>query len=184
MNIYAQYEAPSGNGLFLKIDDGKSVKLRFASEPYIFQNGFTDKATGQTNYSTRYAWVVYNRDEKKAQIFQQGVTGYKNLANLANDTEWGDPINYDIRVTRSGTGTDTKYHMTPAPVKSFLTVEEKAEVAKIDVVAAIPNAISLERVVAGEALPEANDPKDDQPPTTSYDPENDAPVNLDDIPFS
>ena len=131
MSIYKVYTPPSQSGGFLKIDDGKTVVLRIASEPVIFNSEY------KGNTSTRYAWVVYNMDEDSAQIFAQSGTFFKNLAVFANDDEYGDPTEYNIKVTRNGTETNTTYTIVASPKKSPLTASQKEAVESIDIIKAI-----------------------------------------------
>lgn len=150
-NVYTTYEPPrSGQGLYLKLEDGEVVKARIASDPYIFNNNYK----GQI--STRYGWVVYNYGEDRAQIFQQGVTGYRTIANLAADSDWGDPKGFDIRISREGIGTDTKYHITPLPNKAPLTAEQLAKVKEINFTEKVSGAILLSDAAAGKEVPQAD----------------------------
>jgi hypothetical protein len=61
--------------------------------------------------------VVYNYANKKIQILeitQKGIQ--KTLRALAKDEDWGSPIQkYDIVVTRTGDGMETKYEVLPKP---------------------------------------------------------------------
>lgn len=170
-DVYGKYTPPTGGGMFVTIKDGENVKLRLVSEPYIFQEEFqqTEK------FSTKYAWVVYNYDDKKGQIFKQGVKVYKAIAALAVDEDWGDPTNYDIRVSREGSDKQTAYHITPLK-KSNLDAKILEETGKVDLKKVISNAIPLSQVLDGAAVPTQE--KNDVVPT-----EVDDEVNLADIPF-
>ena len=68
-----------------------------------------------------WAMVVYNYDAKKIQILeitQKGIQ--KTLKALAKDADWGTPVKtYDIVVTRSGDGLETKYEVLPKPAKKL-----------------------------------------------------------------
>lgn len=174
MSVYQSYKPPASGGVFLKIEDGIQVKLRFASEPFVFQNNF------EGQISTRYAWVVWNYDANQAQIFQQGVTGYRAIANLASDEEWGDPMEYDIKVKREGTGTDTKYHFSPSPNKADLPPEALEAVDTIRVQDIIKNALPLSEVVEGAELPEPEGKRDFNP--SEY-PEASGKADLSQIPY-
>src|SRR5687768_13396516 len=104
MSIYQQHQPKAeGGNLFLKLEDGETRRLRIASEPVIFESEYLDKL------STRYAWLVWDTEKGTPHVFQQSATFYRSIANLASDEDYGDPQNYDIKVTRQGTGTDTTY---------------------------------------------------------------------------
>lgn len=154
-SIYTEHKPAGGSdGLFLKLKDGESVKIRIASDPAIYDQTFDDKIT------TRYAWVVYNRNEKKAQIFSQGVSVFRQLADLVE--EWGEPTGFDVTVKRTGEMLETRYSITPAPKSTDLTKEEEAECKAIDLLA----------VVKGRWLSDFND-----------DPEPDGTFSVEDIPY-
>lgn len=172
-NAYKDYQPPAGGGMYLKLEDGQSAKIRISSEPYVFQNKFDE------NISTRYAWVVFNYDEDKAQVFQQGVRGYKAIANLATDDDWGDPTTFDIKVTRKGSGTDTVYHMTPSPFKEKLDTEQKEAVEAVKMEDYIKNAIPLEAAVSGVDIPAATERENEPLPEPQGEGEPD--FNLDDM---
>lgn len=191
-NPYASYTPPAGGGgLFLKVEDGKTLKLRLASEPYVFQSVYGEGENATV--STKYAWAVWNYEEQKAQILQLPVTGFRTIQALATDEDWGDPVGYDIKVSREGTGKETKYHINPSPNRAALDPEAKEAIAKVDVAKAIKGgAIPLSQVIAGKEVPAPTVPTpgnvdtlgadggSDLPPVDSYD---DSQVNLDDIPF-
>ena len=172
MSIYQQHKPSSGGGDFLKLTDGESVKLRIASEPAISVYKLGDKP--------RYSWVVFNRDQKKAQIYSAGVSVFQQIAALVED--WGEPTEFDIRVSRTGsTITDTKYIVTPVKTSTDLTDDE------LDLV----NAIDLPKTIKGKMLAEYEEDgvlpapvtnglpyADDAPAPT----DDDAPVDLNDIP--
>lgn len=134
MSIYTTYKPAGGSeGLFLKISDGDSVKLRIASEPAIFNQEFTND--GETTVSTKFAWTVWNRGEKKAQVFNGGKSIYNQIADLVE--EWGEPTEFDITVKRTGQMLETRYSVTPAPKSVDLTKDEQDECDKVDLLKAV-----------------------------------------------
>jgi hypothetical protein len=64
-----------------------------------------------------WAMCVYNYELKKIQILeitQKGIQ--RTLEGLVADEDWGTPVQtYDIVVTRSGDGMETKYEVLPKP---------------------------------------------------------------------
>lgn len=131
-NIYGQYEPPKGSGQFFALEDGKSARVRFQSDPYAYEDSFK-QADGTSRISTRYAWVVYNHEEGKAQILKQSGTFFSSLAALAKDADYGDPTEYDVKITRAGTGTETKYTIVPTKNTVELTPDMQGEVAALDI---------------------------------------------------
>lgn len=159
MSIYQKHQPSSGGGDFLKLRDGDKVKMRIATEPAISIYKLGDKP--------RYAWVVWNRDANKAQVYSAGVSVFKQIAALVED--WGEPTDFDIRVSRSGsTINDTEYIVTPVKESKKLTPEELDKV----------NSIDLPKVIKGKMLSDYEVDGILPLPVTSDS------VPLDDIPFT
>lgn len=173
MSIYQTHKpAGGGDSLFLKLKDGESVKIRIASEPAVYVQTFDE------NVSTRYAWVVFNRNEKRAQVFSQGVSVFRQLADLVE--EWGEPTSFDLTVKRTGEMLETRYSVTPAPKSVDLTPEEQAECDKIDLLAAVKGSWLKdfeEGGTSGYEKAKAQRAKLDGPELT----EEDAPISDDDL---
>lgn len=124
-DIYSNNKPVSGNGLFLKLESGQTLRLRFLDIPVVFDSEYQGKT------STKYAWLVYNHDESKVQIYQGGATIYNALNDLIQDSDWGDPKEYDVKVSRNGVGKETKYALVASP-KSLPLPEE---IEDIDILA-------------------------------------------------
>ncbi len=130
-SIYQTHKPAGGSdGLFLDLKDGDRAKIRVASEPAISSNQYKDPDTGEVTLSTRYSWVVWNRDEKKAQVLSKGASVFKQFAALVDD--WGDADNYDCTLKRDGQMLATRWTITPSPKSVDLTKEEQAECDKVD----------------------------------------------------
>lgn len=187
MGVYDEHVPEIGSGKYFKPEDGKTYNLVIASEPVIFDNVY-DGPKGM-QISTKYAWVVYNRTDGLAQVWQLPPTGYKSVADIAKNPKWGDPTNgkYDIDYKRTGTGTDTKHSVIPVPSDGKLTDEEKAEVDKIDLIESIEAGKGAERVqwlkdaLSGRPAREKGTVK--QQDDVVIEDIGDEPINLDDIPF-
>lgn len=136
--LYDGYTAQSGGGLFTKFPDDKEVRVRIMSEPYISNNKFTDKETGEVRYSNYHAWVVLNRTESdKPQIMQLPGGPYNDIAMLVKDPEYGNVSQYDLKITRKNTNGKYSYSVNASPKRSPITDEEKVAVMSVDVVAAL-----------------------------------------------
>jgi hypothetical protein len=119
MSIYETHKPVQGKGDYLKLRDGDRVKVRFASEPAVVT---------YDGEKIRYQWVVFNRSDKKAQIYEAGTQVFSQLADLY--PEWGEPTDFDVTISRSGSGQfDTSYTVTPSPKSTALTEKEKELVA-------------------------------------------------------
>lgn len=148
MSVYDTHKpaAGEGGGLYLKIKDGETVKLRIVSEPAIFET--EGERDGKTTLNTRYGWIVFNQDTKAAQILQQSATFFKSIAVLAQDEEWGDPLSYDIKVSRQGSGfNDTTYTVMPSANRESLDPEVKDAVKKIDLLEMLKKSPFSQRVM-------------------------------------
>lgn len=143
-NAYGEYKAPGGGGAYFKFEAGVVKKLRICSDAVVFMNDY------QGNVSTKYGWVVWNYDEKVAQVLQLPVTAFRMIQDLATNEDWGDPTSYDIKVKREGTGTDTKYSIQPVPNSKPLDDEAKEAADKMDIFAFIKNGIWLSEAVKGK----------------------------------
>lgn len=150
MSIYDKHRPQGGNDLYLKLKDGDKVKMRLASEPAISVYREGDKP--------RYAWTVWNREDNKPQVYSSGVSVYGQIADLAD--EWGDPLEFDIVIKRTGSGmNDTEYSVVPVKTSDDLTKEQLEEVNKINLVQAVKGKL-LADYVEDRILP---DPVSDLP---------------------
>lgn len=202
-NIYKTHTPKSeGSGLYLKLEDNETVKIRIVSEPAIYETEYKDKATGEVRISTRYAWIVWNQETKTPQIMQQSATFFRSIANLAQDDEYGDPVGYDIKITRNGTGTDTTYAVVPSANRDILDDGAKEAIESIDLIEklkASPYSQNINWLSDFDPTPKPVAPKPVAQPTRSIlgkttpakekkddvviEDIGDEPVNLDDIPF-
>lgn len=187
---YAKHKPPvSSNSLYFKLEDGEEAVIRLATEPYVYMSEF--KRPEGSSWSTRYAWVVHNPKEDTAQILQLSATTYKMIAAYALDEDYGDPRQYNIKLIRSGTGTDTTYTIIAGPKKEPITTAAQALVDKLDITAHIKHAIPLSQVEDAKDAPYpegVHNLYDEEQRAKSKDVvledlDDDKPVNLDEIPF-
>lgn len=172
-NVYKQHTPGGDSGLYLKLKDGDKFKLRICSEPALTVYKAGDKP--------RYAWVVWNHDLKKAQVYNAGVSVYTQIADLIDD--WGDPTEFDITVKRTGSGMqDTEYSVNPTPKSEPLPQAALDEVEKVDLIQASKGKW-LKDYLEDMTLPEpvSNEPRTDEVAPMPSD--EDAPIDLNDIPF-
>lgn len=63
-----------------------------------------------------WAFVVWNYTAEQVQIMQITQKGLQSsLRALIEDPAWGNPKEYDIVITKSGSGLDTDYKVMPSP---------------------------------------------------------------------
>lgn len=127
----------SGGGTFLKLADGDAVKLRLFSLPVIFTNTFT-KPDGEVNVDTRFAFVVWNHDVDKAQIWiTNGATYGQQIAPLLEDEEYGDWRKYNVTVSRTGQKAQTRYYVRPGAKQYELDAKQIEACENLDIIGMI-----------------------------------------------
>lgn len=175
------YKFPKTNSLFVNFEDGDEYKLRvLTTDPVVTTREF-EGDNGETNISTKFAFIVYNFTLGRAQILNAGATITKEIQRLHQDEDFGANIkNIDIKISATGTKLTRKYSVQVLPKTEKLTQEQVKECA----------AIKLDEIVKGDRMsfykpPEEKtvqvEPEEPEPEIT--DKEVEEPINLDDIPF-
>ena len=111
---YTTYEKPSD---FYKMKDGKQVVQIISKGNLVDEYGmrtargwirFNEEEGKRKNLESkkRFTWIILDSN-KRVKILQTGVLLGDQIAMLGK--EYGDPQNYEIEITKSGTGFDTKY---------------------------------------------------------------------------
>lgn len=193
------YKLPERKGGYMKFLDGDNT-FRILSEPLMFSEWWEDVESGRRpvrqklglpipnehilEYKHAWAFVVWNYDandgagaiqilEITQRTIQDAIKAYDS------NPKWGDPREYDLVVSRQGEGKETKYNTIANPKE------------------ALPDPISNAYKEAGvnlDALMDGGDPfakvgpttapqTTTEPPTAKENGEDEAPVNVDDIPF-
>ena len=97
-------------------NEGKPVRSKEKPDiDSIFENMRVEKDSSQ-GIKHFWAFVVWNYEAKKVQILeitQKGIM--KTMKGLIDNPKWGNPREYDITITRSGSGFDTEYSVIPNP---------------------------------------------------------------------
>lgn len=131
------YEVKTGASDFFKLKSGAN-KFRILTDSVVGKEGWkdgkpfrrameleitedevdTDEKTGRPKINEFMAFYIYSHDEGKVAIasFTQASIRKAILA-LATDAEWGHPSEYDITITKTGDGFQSKYSVTPSPKK-------------------------------------------------------------------
>lgn len=125
------YEVPKGNSAYLKFQDGEN-KFRVLSAPIMGWVDWKDKKPLRFPMDKKpaapvdptkpikhfWAFVVWDYVGKKIAILEITQAGVMTaIKNLSEDKDWGAPFGYDIKVTKSGAGMETKYAINPVPHK-------------------------------------------------------------------
>lgn len=192
MSVYDTHEPDIKPGLWFKVAGGDSKKIRLVSEPAIFESTSKPDANGEVKISTRYAWVIWNQTDSRAQILQQSATFFNTVKAHATDEDWGDPTGYDFKISREGNNfNDTKYTVTASPNRDILSIEAVAACKEIDLLQRLRDSDYAQRVMwlrdwDAQSKQPAPAQEDDMTPPAKPDDiiiDDGAPVNLDDIPF-
>ena len=103
-------------------EDGVNDKQEKVSKPVRVKDddtqGFQVDSFDEEVRDVKFFWAmpVWNYNEKVVQIWvvtQASIR--KALVALSNSKAWGNPIDYDISVTRTGKEKETKYSVMPTP---------------------------------------------------------------------
>lgn len=107
---------PKGSGLYLKFEDGDEVKLRILTLDPIVSDSTWENSDGETVISTKYAFIVWNFNEDKAQIMQVGPGLVKRFKQIHLDADY-DPINkIDIKISATGEKLKRRYTVDVLPI--------------------------------------------------------------------
>lgn len=91
--------------------------------------------------------VIDRKDENKVKILEAGSSIASQLGDLAKDADYGSPLEYDIKIGKTGKGLNTNYTVTPRPKKAPLTEEEKEAVAAAPKVEDVMKVMSVEDIM-------------------------------------
>lgn len=147
------YEVNTGSNDFFKFKSGDN-KFRILSEASFGLLGWKDNKpfrrggefaqikptevdedsrSGKPKINEFLSFYIYSHNDNKIMIMELTQTSVKKaIVDLARDEDWGDPKEYDITVTKTGDGLNTKYTVKPAPKKPLVKaiqsiVDESAE---------------------------------------------------------
>jgi len=124
---------PKDSGNYLKLKEkGDKAKIRIVSTPIHFTEDYTNEETGVTKTNDRFAWIVIDREDGAVKVFKSGVMIYKFIKDYTLSEEWGDPVRYDLNITR----TEEKgkyYKVEPSPKFSDITKEEEQKIADANI---------------------------------------------------
>lgn len=84
---------------------------------------------------TKYQIPVIDRCDNEARLFEVPATVFKELKKLASHPSYGNPMNYDIKITKIGEGKATKYSVAPSKLKTPISTEEHQKLS------ALPNQV-------------------------------------------
>src|SRR5690606_38082152 len=121
-----------GASCYFKLQDGEN-RIRILSRPVLGWEEWTkekkpvryamdEKPTVFIDEEKKpkhfWAFIVWNVLEKQIQIMQVTQATIRNkIEELTKDQEWGCPFEYDLKISKSGSGIETKYIINQVPHK-------------------------------------------------------------------
>lgn len=205
-----------GGGRFLQFgpkDKGKTLTLRLVSKPHFVTQHWVLGADGKQSpvicgekecvycgdkvpanerldKKVQFGWIVVDREDGQVKLFKGAFMIAKDIQALSKDEAWGNPMTYDLKITRTEE-TGSYYKTMPVPQgMGDITAEEKkaVEEANIDLKKelvgskeskTVGNYSDLETADAVEGTPVA--PEGEATPKNEV--EESMEVDVDDIPF-
>tara|TARA_X000001382_G_scaffold130889_2_gene127618 strand:- start:346 stop:843 length:498 start_codon:yes stop_codon:yes gene_type:complete len=153
------YELPKAtSGGYVKLQKGDTI-LRFLGDPItgyewwesmhgtekpVRCKDMRDIGDSQATQKAKHFWAccVWSYDNNAVQIWQINQRTIQDQIHLLiNDPDWGDPRQYDLKITRIGEALETKYTVSPKPKKDV------SEAAKFEFEL---KDIKLEKLYTGE----------------------------------
>ena len=131
MFLPENYETPQGGSGYLKFQQGET-KFRILSKPIIGWLDWKDQKPYRYGYKNKpekpfdpakpvrhfWAMVVFDYGEQQIKVLEiTQLSIQKPIEHLAKDSEWGNPCDYDLKVTKKGQEKATEYTVTPSPKK-------------------------------------------------------------------
>jgi len=128
------YQVPVSGSNYMKFEEGENV-FRVLGSAITGWEDWEDKKPMRFKFDNKpsksidptkpvkhfWAFPVWNYAKSAVQILEITQVGIQNaISGLVNDTDWGDPKEYDIKVTRKGEKLDTEYQVSPRPKKEIL----------------------------------------------------------------
>ena len=172
------YDVPTSSGKYMKLEQGDNL-IRILGSPiigYLDWNGKTPVRTSYTKGKPKainpanpvkhfWAFPIWNYKKNTVQIMEVTQSTIQNdIYALSHDEAWGNPINYDLLIKKTGESKDTRYQTIARPPKP-LTPEILEEYSKLK--------INLNKLFTNE------DPFEETPTKTMT-----ADEALDDLPFN
>jgi hypothetical protein len=129
----ADYENPTANSNYMKLNDGEN-KFRILSAPILGWEDWQDKKPIRYRMDNKpskpidpakpikhfWSMIVWNYATESIQILNITQAGIRSsLQSLSEDSDWGAPYGYDLKIKKEGSGKDTKYSISPLPHKEI-----------------------------------------------------------------
>jgi hypothetical protein len=126
------YKEEKQSNAYMKLQEGEN-RIRILSEPIIGWEDWTaDKKPVRFRDNEKpaksidpakpvkrfWSFVVWNYKEERIQILHLTQASIRGpIQDYCEDRDWGNPCFYDIKITKKGGDTLTKYTVSPVPSK-------------------------------------------------------------------
>jgi len=98
-----------------RLAQGESAPVSIMDQVAI--NKFTGKPESWKQF---IAAVVWNYADEQVEIFETDKSPLiERISELEDDEDWGDSKSYDLGITKTGTGKETRWSITPSNKASF-----------------------------------------------------------------
>ena len=111
----------NGSNIFVSLKDGESIKGIPQGKNKVFYKKWADgksvecdKSEDGAKFRFKLNLVINENGEYRAKVFEQGPSVYNALKELSEDYNLEETV---IKITRKGTGLDTRYTVMPMPTK-------------------------------------------------------------------
>lgn len=121
----------SKGGLYLRFQNGDEVRLRILTIDPLVSESSWENNDGETVVSTKYAFIVWNWDENKAQIVQVGPGLVKRFKQIHTSKNFGDIRKLDIVISATGESLQRRYDVQVAQTNGTLSRDMVNEAATI-----------------------------------------------------
>lgn len=127
----SDYKSPSSTNYYVKLQEGEN-RIRILTRPILGWEDWIDGKPVRYEFDKKplhshdekkplrhfWSFVVFNYNEERIQIMHVTQnTIRKSIEALCRDKDWGDPWNYDIKISKSGKMMETEYVINPVPHK-------------------------------------------------------------------
>ncbi len=123
-----EYEVPTTSANYFKLREGQN-KIRILGSPLLGWVYWEDTPDGRRPVRSpfdqkpkapdlKHCWLlkVWDYQTNSVAVFEATQACIQEgLRDLARNPAWGPPRDYDVTITRKGTGLETKYSLLPAP---------------------------------------------------------------------
>lgn len=129
------YSVPVAGGNYMKFEKGDNVfrilshavvgyeywtkdnkPVRLLKRPDIIPADMRPDMNKNYTFKHFWAFIVWNYKASAIQMLEVTQVSIQTaISNLVEDVDWGDPMDYDIKVTKTGEKMDTEYTVNPKP---------------------------------------------------------------------